>query len=69
MEDKDQIKAGWKTTEFWMSVAAALAGLLYASGVIAPESSGDNVLGLIASVLAAMGYSVARGLAKKPQPE
>ena len=43
--------------------------VLYASGVIAPESSGDNVLGLIASVLAAMGYSVARGLAKKPQPE
>ena len=27
MEDKDQIKAGWKTTEFWMSAAAALAGL------------------------------------------
>ena len=58
-------KIGIKPSEFWFSVVAAVAGLLYASGVIAPDSGGDKMLGLVATVLAAMGYTVSRGLAKK----
>ena len=58
-------KKGIKTTEFWFSAVAAMVGLLYASGLIAPETGGDKVLGLIATVLAAMGYTVSRGMAKK----
>ena len=62
---EDEPKKGIKTTEFWFSAAAAMVGLLYASGVISPDSGGDKVLGLIATVLAAMGYTVSRGMAKK----
>jgi len=62
---EDEPKKGIKTSEFWFSVVAAIAGLLYASGVIAPDSGGDKILGLVATVLAAMGYTVSRGIAKK----
>lgn len=62
---EDDTKIGIKTSEFWFSVVAAVAGLLYASGVIAPESGGDKILGLVATVLSAMGYAVSRGIAKK----
>ena len=58
-------KKGIKTTEFWFSAAAAVVGLLFASGVIAPDSGGGEMLGLVATVLAAMGYTVSRGMAKK----
>ncbi len=44
---------------------AAMVGLLYASGLIAPETGGGKMLGLVATVLAAMGYTVSRGMAKK----
>ena len=62
MEDT---KKGIKTTEFWFSAVAAIVGLLYASGVIAPDSGGDKMLGLVGSILASMGYTISRGMAKK----
>ena len=62
---EDEPKLGIKTSEFWFSVVAAIAGLLYASGVIAPESGGDKILGLVATILSAMGYTISRGIAKK----
>ena len=62
---EEEPKKGIKTTEFWFSAAAAIVGLLYASGVIAPDSGGDKMLGLVGSVLASMGYTISRGLAKK----
>ena len=62
---EEEPKKGIKTTEFWFSAAAAIVGLLYASGVISPDSGGDKMLGLVATVLAAMGYTVSRGMAKK----
>jgi len=63
--EENEPKKGIKTTEFWFSAVAAMVGLLYASGVITPDSGGDKMLGLVATVLAAMGYTVSRGLAKK----
>ena len=62
---EDEPKKGIKTSEFWFSAVAAIAGLLYASGLIAPDSGGDKMLGLVGSVLASMGYTISRGLAKK----
>jgi hypothetical protein len=58
------MKPGYKTTEFWLSAVAALVGLLIASGVIPSGGVGEKIVGLIASVLATLGYSVARGIAK-----
>lgn len=59
------MKPGYKTTEFWLTSVAALLGLLFASGAISDGSQIDKVLGMAATVLSGMGYSVSRGLAKK----
>lgn len=60
------MKPGIKTTEFWLSAAAQLVGILYASGVIAPEGTTplEKVIAIGVTVLATLGYSVSRGLAK-----
>ncbi len=60
-----ETKPGYKTTEFWLSVAAMLVGAALASGVFETDSGGDRILGLAATVLASLGYTVSRGMAKK----
>jgi hypothetical protein len=58
------MKPGYKTSEFWLSVAASLVGFLYASGIISNGSAYDKVLAVAAMALTALGYSVSRGIAK-----
>ena len=58
------MKAGYKTTEFWLTVVASIVGLLFASGAIAEGSDLDKIMGMGATVLAGMGYSVSRGISK-----
>lgn len=65
MAESDDVKPGYKTTEFWLSTVAALAGILYASGAVHPGGAADHWLGLLVSALSALGYSVSRGMAKK----
>jgi phosphoribosylaminoimidazole (AIR) synthetase len=48
-----------------LTVAASVVGLAFASGVFEGESSGDRLLGLAASVLASLGYTVSRAIVKK----
>jgi hypothetical protein len=67
MADSTPVKPGWKTTEFWLSAAATITGLLLASGAINSGSGFDKVIGVVASALAAMGYAVSRGNAKSGQ--
>lgn len=50
----------WKTTEFWLSIAAAAVACVYASGVFADGTRGDQVVGFIATLLALAGYPVSR---------
>ncbi len=57
-------KPGWKTTEFWMSVTAAIVGLLSASGGVGDESIVMKVAGMAGAALVAMGYAHSRGKAK-----
>ena len=64
-EEAKPTKPGFKTTEFWFSTAAAVIGILFASGAIAEGSSIDTIIGMAATVLAGMGYSISRGLSKK----
>ena len=59
------MKPGFKTTEFWLSMAAATVGGLMAAGVFAPESSLAQILGVAASALVALGYTGARLQLKK----
>jgi hypothetical protein len=63
--DMDDVKPGYKTTEFWLSTVAILIGLAYGSGLISDGSQADKIVGFIAAALSSFGYSVSRGLAKK----
>lgn len=61
-------KPGYKTTEFWLALAATVVSSLYAAGVIPADTVWDKVLGVAAAVLVSLGYSVSRGAAKKNTP-
>ena len=50
---------GMKTSEFYITVAIAITGLLVALGVI-----GEDAAGVLVMALAAGGYSIGRGIAK-----
>ncbi len=58
-------KPGYKTTEFWLTVASQIVGVLLVSGVVAEDSPWSKVIGMAAMALSGMGYSVSRGAAKK----
>ena len=71
MSEQNPIRPGWKTTEFWVTVAVQMVGLAAIFGYITPEQ--QNVLtdaaiqqgGIVSMVAAAFGYALSRGLAKK----
>ena len=67
MANNKEVKAGWRTTEFWITVTVALGSLLWGAGVLDPEGAGtaNKVFGMVVSGLAAVGYTVSRGLAIK----
>lgn len=65
------MKAGYKTTEFWVTIVIQFMGILATMGYLTPEQS-DAVTqgliqlgGLVAMVASAFGYNIARGNAKK----
>lgn len=57
-------KPGYKTSEFWLSVVAAIVGLLMASGVVGEGSMWAQALGMVSTALAAAGYATSRGITK-----
>jgi len=57
-------KPGFKTSEFWLTAAATIVGLLVASGAFADAGPIGKALALLASALATAGYSYGRSLAK-----
>lgn len=58
------VKPGYRTTEFYLSSLAKLLGILFASGVLGDGSLPMRIAGLAATLLAALGYTVSRGLVK-----
>jgi hypothetical protein len=62
MEEKKQIKSGYKTTEFWLTIAAYL---LSGIAVVYSDSNVGTILSSLVAGLATLGYSVSRGIAKK----
>ena len=57
------MKPGYKTTEFWLSIAAMVVGAVLASGAVSNELL-LQALGVVATVLGSLGYSVTRGVTK-----
>ena len=69
--DVTKIKSGYKTTEFWVTVASAVCGVLVAIGKITPEQSSTAVstivplVGLGMAALPTITYIISRGNLKK----
>ena len=62
---KTETKPGFKTPEFYMSLAAMVVGALVASDVCSEGSTGMKITALVSSALVAMGYTGARMNIKK----
>lgn len=64
------MKAGIKTTEFWVTVCVQIVGLLAAFGVFTPEQTSGLVkmipmlVGLVTMAVSQLGYAVSRGNTK-----
>tara|TARA_Y100000588_G_scaffold391724_1_gene501217 strand:+ start:4774 stop:4977 length:204 start_codon:yes stop_codon:yes gene_type:complete len=58
-------KQGYKTTEFWLAVAAGALGALIASGIVPTEGPWVQVAAVGEMALVAMGYTGARMNLKK----
>ena len=58
------IKPGYKTSEFWLSAAAMVLSQIYAAGIIGDGGTASKIAALVASLLTALGYTVARAKAK-----
>lgn len=58
------MKPGYKTTEFWVSVAAALYSALLANHVIPTDSPVTVGVNVAATVAIALGYTAARAFIK-----
>lgn len=67
---EEQVKPGWKTTEFWVSITAA-AGILVLLGYITPEKSSalteasSQIIGSIMTAVPVTGYALSRGRVKQ----
>jgi hypothetical protein len=57
------LKSGWRTSEFYFTLAATLLSGAYSVGLIGSGVAGQ-VAGLAAFTLTQAGYAVSRGLAK-----
>lgn len=60
-------KPGFKTSEFWLSLAAVAVNAAIASEAFAPSSGAMKVLAMASGLLAAMGYGAQRYFLKKEQ--
>jgi hypothetical protein len=58
------VTPGYKTTEFWLHLAALLLTALFASGVIPTSGTAAQVAAIAASLLGSVGYSVGRSMVK-----
>lgn len=66
------MKAGWKTTEFWLTICAIVVAVvtpLVSSEWATEASKWLDAVGLIGTIVAASAYALARGLAKKGSGE
>jgi len=60
------VRAGWRTTEFWMALAVVILGAFASSGILPTEHIIVKVAGLVIAVLGSLGYGISRGMSKKP---
>lgn len=59
----DPAKPGFKTSEFWLKVAAMVLTAAYASGALTSNTA-LAIAGIAATILGALGYTVSRTMIK-----
>lgn len=62
--EMDDVKPGYRSSEFWITAVTVLVGLLLASGAFPDDGSMARALAFVASALASMGYSWSRARVK-----
>jgi hypothetical protein len=62
------MKAGIKTTEFWLAIATALIGNLVMFGVIPTDFPQDELIGGATSIIAVVAYIISRIKVKTTPP-
>ena len=65
-KEAPNVKPGYKTTEFWLTALASLMSLLILSDAIPTDSLLEKLVGVVSTVLGALGYAVVRTYAKRP---
>ena len=60
----DDVKAGWKTTEFWLSLLAVVVAYIGTADLWEDGTVGAKAIAVVATVLAALGYSASRAVVK-----
>lgn len=58
------VKAGVKSSEFWLSALVIICGLVLASGVLVEGSATHAIVGGVVTILAALGYTKGRTAVK-----
>lgn len=58
------MKPGYKTSEFWLTLAVVVLGALMASGLFGPEHWVASAIGMALAALKAMGYTASRAKVK-----
>jgi len=70
----ENIKTGYKTTEFWVAIATAIFGFLVTVGIFTPDQAGDLSLavgkfsGAIITAVSVGAYAVSRAKTKTVTP-
>ena len=65
------LKSGVRSSEFYMALSAVVLGIVISTGVVDPDGAGtwDKVVGVVCSLLAALGYTVSRSNVKAAAEE
>lgn len=57
-------KPGYKTSEFWLSLAAVIVSYVISAGVWEEGTIQAKAVTIVATVLAALGYTASRAIVK-----
>ena len=65
------LKSGIRSSEFYMALSAVVLGIVISTGLVDPDGAGtwDKVVGVVCSLLAALGYTVGRSNVKAAAEE
>lgn len=67
----NNIKSGWKTTEFWTSIGTVVVGLGVLFGAFTPAEASDlmltvsKVVGGLMAIVPTVGYALSRAKSKQ----